>query len=65
MDPTTLEKTTILGSDYLPALLAVMPEEAIPANLGGKGPLLPNGGVYYRVGEKGYTRIPSSNLAPI
>jgi len=46
MDPTTQDKTTILGRDYLDSLTQSMDIEFIPENLGGQAQPLPNGGVY-------------------
>lgn len=46
LDPSTLDKTTILGSNYIDTLLEVSSPELIPSNLGGTAPPLPPGGIY-------------------
>jgi len=46
LDPSTLDKTTILGSNFIDTLLEVSPPENIPSNLGGTAPPLPPGGIY-------------------
>lgn len=35
LDPVTVEKISILGKDYQPALLAVIPAENLPKRFGG------------------------------
>ena len=36
LDPNTVEKISILGKDYLPHLLALIPAENLPKQFGGK-----------------------------
>jgi len=47
----TLDKLTILGSDYLPTLLEIIPLDHIPSTLGGTAAALPLGGPYYNAGD--------------
>uniref|UniRef100_A0A6B2LAN7 CRAL-TRIO domain-containing protein n=1 Tax=Arcella intermedia TaxID=1963864 RepID=A0A6B2LAN7_9EUKA len=46
MDPTTKDKTVVLGGDYMNNLLEYMDISCIPSNLGGKGPAIPSGGTF-------------------
>eukprot|EP01125_Pyxidicula_operculata_P004900 TRINITY_DN1813_c0_g1_i1.p1 TRINITY_DN1813_c0_g1~~TRINITY_DN1813_c0_g1_i1.p1 ORF type:complete len:215 (+),score=50.31 TRINITY_DN1813_c0_g1_i1:729-1373(+) len=56
LDPSTQDKTSIHGSDYLEILLESIDIENIPSNIGGKGPAVPNGGPY----ESGESILPGS-----
>jgi len=44
LDPVTLKKIVILGSDYKQELLKVIPDECLPTVYGGKLDYLPSGG---------------------
>jgi len=46
IDPSTIDKTTILGSNFIDTLLEVSSPEVIPSNLGGTATPLPPGGIY-------------------
>jgi len=46
IDPSTIEKTSVYGSNFLDALLDNNTIDKIPADLGGTGPVLGPGGIY-------------------
>jgi len=46
LDPSTQEKTSVHGSDFLPGLLESMENTSIPENFGGQASSIPNGGSY-------------------
>jgi len=51
LDPSTQDKTSIHGSNFLEFLLEVIDLDALPQNLGGTGKLLPPGGIYQPFGK--------------